>query len=249
MISKKVIVCDLDGTLALSKSPISQNMAETICRVLSRHYMAVISGGGYDQFKKQFLSRLLCEKEVLQNLILFPTMGAACYRYDPSTNDWRKVYENMLTKEEQKQIKDALNEAMKESGFDFSGAYGEIVENRGTQVTFSGRGERAPLEVKEVWDPKQEKRRQIIEILERKIPQFEIRLGGSTSIDITRKGIDKSYAIGNIKKELHVSDEDIIFVGDALYKGGNDAPVKKTGVDYIQESWPEEAILLLKQYV
>ena len=98
-------------------------------------------------------------------------------------------------------------------------------------------------------DKDQSKRKKIIEILNTKIPEFEVKLGGSTSIDITRKGVDKAYAIGKIKEILKVSDEDIIFIGDALYRGGNDEPVKGTGVDFIQEEGPNQTLELLSRYM
>lgn len=247
--TKKVIVCDLDGTLAPSKSPISMDMSEVLCHILLRHKLAVVSGGGFPQFEKQFLSRLHCGGDALANLSLFPTMGSACYVYDKKSKKWDKLYEDRLTSDEREKIVTALNEAMKESSFNFSNPYGDIIDDRGTQITFSGCGQNAPSYVKEVWDPDQVKRRKIIEILNKKIPEFEVRLGGSTSIDITRKGIDKAYAINKIETLLGVKDEDIIFVGDALYKGGNDETVKNTGVDFIQEFGPNETIEFLSRYM
>ena len=47
---------------------------------------------------------------------------------------------------------------------------------------------------------------------------------------------------------LGVKDEDIIYIGDALYKGGNDASVKKTDVDFIQKDEPKETMEFLQQY-
>ncbi len=246
---KKVIVSDLDGTLAPSKSPISKDMAEVICHVLSRYYIAVVSGGGFPQFDKQFLSQLNCSKQALKNLSLFPTMGGSCYVFDDKKNVWKEIYEEKIEKSDRKKIIEALNESIKESNLDLSGNYGDLIEDRGSQVTFSGRGQNAPISIKQTWDPDQKKRRMIIDKLAKKIPQFEAKLGGSSSIDITNKGMDKAYAIGKIKDLLKVRDEDIIFVGDALYSGGNDEPVKTTGVDFIQESGPNETIELLSRYM
>ncbi len=249
MEQKKVIVCDLDGTLAKSKSAITASMSEIICQILSKHFFAVVSGGGYIQFQKQFLSNLSCPEEKLDNLFLFPTMGSACYAFDKESKSWKQVYNEKMSEEERNKIKNALKEMMDESGMDFSEHYGEFVEDRGSQITFSGKGQEAPLEVKSIWDPDQAKRRILKDILDKKIPEFEIRMGGTTSIDITPKGIDKAYTIEKIKNLLKVYDEDIIFVGDALYEGGNDAPVKKTEVDYIQEYGPEETEEFLKNYI
>ncbi|HEY4505312.1 MAG TPA: HAD-IIB family hydrolase [Candidatus Paceibacterota bacterium] len=248
MINKKVIVCDLDGTLTASKSPLSSSMAEVLCRVLSRHFLVVISGGSYTQFQKQFLSRLSCDENVLQNLFLFPTNGASCYRYD-GEGGWKELYAEPMAKSERDRIIRAFSEVISEIGLDLTNTYGDVVEDRGSQITFSGLGQSAPLSIKIAWDPNQAKRRKMVSLLRRKIPEFEIRIGGATSIDITHKGIDKAYAVEKIKKLLSVTDDDVVFVGDALYEGGNDESVKKTGVDFIQESGPEETEEFLRQYI
>jgi phosphomannomutase len=250
IIPKKVIVCDLDGTLAVSKSPLSKDMAEVLCHLLENHYLAVISGGSYTQFQKQFLSKLPCGPDHFKNLSIYPTMGSTSYVYDETNNSWKQLYNELIPENDRKTIIKSLNEAMVESKINFKDAYGDLVEDRGSQVTFSGRGQNAPAPVKAVWDPDQEKRKLLVEILKKKLKnKFEIRIGGATSIDITQKGIDKAYAIGKIKKYLNVTDDNIIFVGDALYKGGNDEAVKSTGVDFIQEDGPDQTLQLLSSYM
>jgi HAD superfamily hydrolase (TIGR01484 family) len=159
------------------------------------------------------------------------------------------LYEERLAPEEIKKIINAFNEAILESGYDLSGSYGEILEDRGTQVTFSGRGQEAPADVKGAWDPDRLKRGLLVSLLKKKIPEFDIRIGGMSSVDVTKLGIDKAYAIGKIRKLLNVTDDEIMFIGDALYKGGNDAPVKKTDVDFIQPDDPSDTLELLKQYI
>ncbi|KND48157.1 MAG: phosphomannomutase [Parcubacteria bacterium C7867-006] len=249
MNTKKVIACDLDGTLAPSKSSLSREMSDVIRQILPRYSLAVISGGAFPQFQKQFLFNLDCPKELYKNLYLFPTMGSTCYVYDYEKDDWKQIYEEKLSDEERRDIIQAFKDSINESGLDLEGAYGEILEDRGTQVTFSGRGQNAPIDAKNSWDPDRTKRQILVDLLKSKIPNFDIRMGGMSSIDVTRLGVDKAYAIGKIKSLLNVNDDDIVFVGDALYKGGNDAPVKKTNVDYIQEDGPNETLELLKNYI
>lgn len=249
MDEKKVIVSDLDGTLAPSKSPISKDMAEVICHVLSKHKFAIVSGGAFPQFDKQFLSQLSCPPDCLKNLSLFPTNGSSCYVYNTKKKSWQELYEEKLSLQDRKKIITSLNDAIRESKLDLSGSYGDLIEDRGTQVTFSGRGQNAPINVKQTWDPDQTKRMKIVDLLRKKIPEFEIRLGGTTSIDITRKGLDKAYAIEKIKELLKVKDDDIYYLGDALYKGGNDEAIKKTGIDFIQEEGPSETLELLSRYM
>lgn len=246
---KKAIVCDLDGTLAKSKTSLTPEMADVICKLLPNYYFVVVSGGAYSQFQKQFLSSFNCPKDLMKNLYLFPTMGSTCFIYDVESDTWKQLYDEHFNELEKREIIDALNNAIAECGLDVSDPYGEIIEDRGSQITFSGRGQNAPIEVKVTWDHDQKKRSSIVDRLKVKIPQYEISIGGTTSVDITRKGVDKAYAIGKIEELLKVTKEDIIFIGDALYKGGNDSPVKRTGVDYIQADGPEETLELLYRYL
>ena len=244
---KKVIACDMDGTLTESKALLSAEMAEVLCQLLNRYFVAVVSGGAYHQFQKQFLTQLKCAEDVLKKLFLFPVNGSTCYKYENSA--WVQVYNEPLSEEERKEIISALNDAIKETGIDLSGAYGEIIEDRGSQVTFSGKGQDAPIALKKTWDPDRTKRQAIVDIIKKRIPQFEIRVNATSSIDINKNGIDKAYAIEKIKEILNVTDDDIVFIGDALYKGGNDSAVKKTGVDFIQEPGPDETMEFLRQYI
>jgi HAD superfamily hydrolase (TIGR01484 family) len=215
-------------------------MAEVLCKVLAKHKLAVISGASYKQFQKQFLPFLHCPGEILENLYLFPANGTACYRYDNLNNAWQ-VYDEKMTSEEKEKIFSGFKKALAESGVDVANPYGDLVEDRGGQVTFSGRGQEAPLEVKEKWDPDQKKRRKIVEILEKEIPEFEIKIGGATSIDVTHKGIDKAYAIGKIEQFLPADKGDVIFLGDALFPGGNDSSAREAGVQCISVSGPKDA--------
>jgi phosphomannomutase len=249
MIPKKVIVCDMDGTLTESKSRVTTDMVEVISHVLKKYRMAIVSGGSFKQFQKQFLSYLNFSPELLENLYLFPVNGSACYLFDSKEKVWKEKYMEALSPEEKKKIIEALSDAIKQSGIDLSSPYGELIEDRGSQITFSGRGQNAPIEVKQAWDPDKSKRQRIVSFVGHKLNDFEVRMNATTSIDITKKGIDKAYAIQKIEEMLGVNVEDIIFIGDALYRGGNDEPIKSTGVDFIQEPGPSQTMELLSRYM
>lgn len=127
--------------------------------------------------------------------------------------------------------------------------YGQVIEDRESQITFSALGQQSPLELKKVWDPTWKKRLRLKAALERYIPEFEIRLGGMSSIDVTEKGIDKAYGIKKIEKELRIPLSLMLFVGDALFEGGNDYPVRRTGVDCIEVSGPDETKKVIKELI
>jgi HAD superfamily hydrolase (TIGR01484 family) len=114
------------------------------------------------------------------------------------------------------------------------------IENRGSQISFSALGQNADLEIKKTWDPDAKKRTIIADKLRPLLPDCEVTVAGTTTIDITRKGVNKAYAIERIKKYLGISNNDILFFGDAIFPGGNDEPVAKMGVESIKVSGPED---------
>jgi phosphomannomutase len=101
-------------------------------------------------------------------------------------------------------------------------------------------GQQAPLEEKLKWDPNHAKRKKIKAILDKSIPEFSVRTGGSTSIDITKPGIDKAYGIGKLRDLLGIPVQQMTYIGDALYVEGNDYPAETAGVDCISVKDPND---------
>ena len=235
---KKLIVFDLDGTLAESKSSIDAVMSGLLHELLGIIKVAVISGGDWPQFEKQVLSNLPHD-ECLENLSLLPTCGTKFYEY--TAENWNKIYSEDFTDDEKKKITGSLTKAIEETGFKEKKVWGEVIEDRGSQITFSALGQQAPLSEKIKWDPDFTKRKKIKAILDTLIPAFSVRLGGSTSIDITKPGIDKAYGIGKLRDTLGIAIQEMIFIGDALFPGGNDYPAEEAGVVSVRVKNPTES--------
>jgi HAD superfamily hydrolase (TIGR01484 family) len=233
---KKLIVFDLDGTLAESKSALDAEMAALLHDLLGIVKVAVISGGDWPQFEKQLLSNLPHD-EHLKYLSLLPTCGTKFYQY---ASDWEKLYSEDFTGEEKEDIISSLNQAIVSLALKPDKVWGEVIEDRGSQITFSALGQQAPLEEKKKWDPDFSKRKKMKALLDELIPQFSVRLGGTTSVDVTKPGIDKAYGIGKLRETLGIGIDEMIFVGDALFPGGNDYPAKEAGVVSIQVRDPNE---------
>jgi phosphomannomutase len=233
---KRLIVFDLDGTLAESKSAVDAEMSELLHNLLAIVKVAVISGGDWPQFEKQLLSNLPVD-ELLMNLSLLPTCGTKFFQY---AGDWKKIYSEDLTTDEKTKIVGSLRKAFGVAGFKVERVWGEAIEDRGSQITFSALGQQAPLEEKDKWDSDFTKRKKIKAILDTFIPEFSVRIGGATSIDVTKLGIDKAYGIGKLRDLLRISLKEMIFIGDALFVGGNDFPVKDAGVVSIPVRGPQD---------
>lgn len=232
---KQLIVFDLDGTLAPSKSAIDAEMAQLLVRLLDAARVAVISGGGFPQFQAQFLANLP-KDDRLARLSLLPTCGTRFYRYE--AGDWALLYAEDFTPEQRARIETELQKAVDDAGFTVERTWGPQIEDRGSQITYSALGQEAPLEAKATWDPDFAKRKVIQALLAESLPDFSVNLGGTTSIDVTKPGIDKAYGMYKLRDILGIPIEDMVFIGDALFPGGNDYPARTTGADCVQVKDP-----------
>jgi HAD superfamily hydrolase (TIGR01484 family) len=238
---KQLIVFDLDGTLARSKSSIDAEMSVLLHDLLQVAKVAVISGGDWPQFQKQVLAFLPQDQSLLR-LSILPTCGTKFFQYAfvQTAGTWSKLYSEDFTLKEKEKIVSSLHEAIEKAGFEVGRTWGETIEDRGSQITYSALGQQAPLDEKDKWDPDYAKRTKIKAVLDDLIPGFSVRMGGSTSIDVTKPGIDKAYGIGKLRDILHISLKEIIFIGDALFPGGNDYPAEQAGVISIPVRGPED---------
>jgi phosphomannomutase len=233
---KELIVFDLDGTLAESKSSLDVEMARLLNSLLGVAKVAIISGGAWHQFERQVLAHLR-DRESIKRLSLLPTCGTKFYSYE---SGWKPLYSESFSESEKSQIIDALTRTTGSAEYKAARVWGEVIEDRGSQITFSALGQLAPLEEKKRWDPDFSQRTKIKAALDELLPEFSVRMGGATSIDVTKKGIDKAYGIRKLRDVLGVPIEKMLFIGDALFPGGNDYPAKQAGVQSIEVGAPHE---------
>lgn len=237
---------DLDGTLGKSKCPIDPEMEELLQKLILHKKVAIISGGGYPQFQTQVL-KVFPRDEHFTNLYLMPTSGTRLYSW---RGTWNEQYAEHLSPKEKEKIMIAFNFSLRQAGHIAPAkVYGTIIEDRGSQITFSALGQQAPVEEKAKWDPDRKKREAIVSFLRQRLPEFDVRIGGSTSIDVTKKGVNKAYGIRKLEEFLHLTPDEIVFVGDTLLPGGNDYPAKATGVDCVSVKNPEDTKALIKGWL
>jgi phosphomannomutase len=241
--SPRLIAFDLDDTLAPSKSPLDPRMATLLAKLLEHVDVCVISGGQFSQFKMQVIDMLPeLPDTTLARLHLMPTCGTQYYRYD---GGWKQIYAQNLSEDEKSRALAAVEKTARELGYWESDTWGPILEDRGSQITFSALGQAAPVAAKTAWDPSGEKKNLLREAVQALVADLEVRSGGSTSVDITRQGIDKAYGMKRLAELTGTSLEDMLFVGDRLDPDGNDYPVKQLGVPTHEvDSWQSTANFL-----
>ncbi|SJN15870.1 hypothetical protein FM104_00635 [Microbacterium esteraromaticum] len=241
MTSPRLVAFDLDDTLAPSKGQIDDRIADLLRELLRRVDVAIISGGNEAQFRSQVIARLGDADATEQaRLHLLPTCGTRYLRHDGT--EYTAVYAHDLTDEEKTSALTALREEAERLGLWESKTWGEILEDRGSQITFSALGQQAPREAKHAWDASGEKRALLRDAVAPRLPGLEVRSGGSTSIDITRAGIDKAFGMQKLAEHTGIRLTEMLFYGDRLDEGGNDYPVLAIGVPSIAvDGWEDTA--------
>jgi phosphomannomutase len=239
---KSLIAFDLDGTLALSKQPLEADMAEALADLLTVAHVAVISGGDWPQFDKQVASRLPARAD-RSRLWLMPTTGTKLYTH--GADGWSAVYAELFDAAQKAKILAAFDAALAATGFVPEQTWGERIEDRGSQITFSALGQQAPIHAKESWDSDFAKRKLIQADLRQRLPGLSINMGGATSIDITREGVDKAYGLRKLRDASGIALDAMMFIGDAIFPGGNDYPAKQMGLDTVRVRDPQETLAVI----
>ncbi len=241
MTTPALVAFDLDDTLAPSKGAISTRIADQLLALLDRVDVAIISGGNEQQFRSQVIAQIdAADARAVARLHLLPTCGTRYLRHDGS--DFVPLYAHDLSDDEKQAALLALREEAERLGLWESAPWGDILEDRGSQITFSALGQKAPRDAKHAWDPTGAKREALRAAVAPRLPGLEVRSGGSTSIDITRAGIDKAYGMRKLAEHTGIPLESMLFYGDRLDEGGNDYPVRALGVPSVAvDGWEDTA--------
>ncbi|WP_040163288.1 HAD-IIB family hydrolase [Microbacterium gorillae] len=241
MTAPELVAFDLDDTLAPSKAVLDPRIADLLVRLAERVQVAIISGGQWEQFRTQVIARLPeTSASTLQRIHLMPTCGTQYYRHDGS--GFATVYREDLDEAQKAAAIAALEQEARRLGLWEENPTGDVIEDRGSQITFSALGQHAALADKKAWDPSGEKRLRLRAAVAACLPDLEVRAGGSTSLDITRIGIDKAYGMTRLAEASGVALADMLFYGDRLDEGGNDYPVLALGVPSVAvEGWEDTA--------
>ncbi|MFT9194616.1 MAG: HAD-IIB family hydrolase [Bifidobacterium sp.] len=235
----KVVAFDLDNTLARSKMRMTDHMASLLSRLTNEITVAIVSGGRFEQFRDQVLAAL-DDSTDKSHLHLMPTSGTRYYRWE---NDaWSCVYAHDPSEDDRRNAIESLTRHAHELNLWEDRTWGPQIEDRGSQITFSALGQLAPVDAKDAWDPDNSRKNALAAAVRLDLPHLQVRSGGSTSVDISAKGIDKAYAVRKLGAILGVDVSEMIFVGDRMDPQGNDYPAAQAGTMPVRVSNPDETV-------
>lgn len=240
--TKKIIAFDVDDTLVKSKNPLTAEMRDLLAELLKKYEVAIISGSRYEIFQTNIIAPLAeVAGDDLKHMHILPTCGTRYYTYSGDVDNWNLEYAQDFTQEQKDKISEVCERLAREFGLWPEEPYGEVVEDRLSQIAMSLLGQQAPAEAKYEWyDKNKEAAYKLTEAIAAELPDFEVRYGGTTTVDITTKGVDKAYGMQNLLDALKCTKEEALFIGDRLEEGGNDYPVRAMGVDSIDVSGWED---------
>lgn len=246
---KKLIAFDYDETLSVTSMPLNDKMVQLLERLLEKYDVCIISGGTYESFLKNIIAPLN-KSSSLSRLHLMPMTGTRYYKYDTVADVWELQYKEDLTIDQRKRAFEALEKAAREFGIWIDSPVGDAIDDRLSQVTYAALGKDAPPDSKYEWERQHKDSR--INFRDRVasiVPDLEVRVGGTTSTDVTAKGIDKAYGIGRLMEQLSLTKEQVLFIGDRLQKGGNDYPVKEMGVDCVEVGQWQDTVSVIEELI
>lgn len=238
MAETRAIVFDLDDTLAPSKQPLPIEIVNELS-ILAAHYeIGILTGGQFKQVKKQVLDQL--PAGVANKINVFTCSGSQI----------RLANKNLVTESipelDRARIKNLVHLVAVENDLWCRNPVGDIIEDRLAQITFSALGQEASPEMKSGWDVDKSKRQLLVDRLSSLLPNYDVRIGGSTSIDITPIGRDKAYGMTRFLNLVGVDPLETVYVGDSFEKSGNDYPILSTGVFCLQVSGWLETLAFMK---
>lgn len=225
----KMIVFDMDWTLTLSRGDMQPSMIPLFKELLKKYKVWVISWGDFVQFQIQILNFIWNDEDLLKNLYISPTCSTKMYLF--KNNSWEKMYSLDFTNVEKEHIISVLENAINKLWLKPEKTYWELIEDRWTQITYAVLWQEAPRDLKSIYDPDFEKRKKIREYIKNDLDWFDVLIWWSTSIDITRKWVDKAYWVQKLMEVTWYNKNEIIFVWDAVFPGWNDyPPLEKLGI-------------------
>lgn len=210
---------DLDNTLTRSKSLIEPEHAG-ILRSLSDHAdVIVVSGSHQDVIRKHLGQSLEGRYRILSQNGNYATDLNGTVLWERRLNDAQKnaVYQFI------EEVKRYAQLSVKNER--------DLVEDRGCQISYSLIGHNEDVSKKEKFDPDFSKRLALLKHFHKEVERLdrdlsiEIKIGGTTCLDIFERGKNKGYGVAELVRLMDWKKEECMYVGDALFPGGNDETV------------------------
>jgi phosphomannomutase len=249
----KALIFDMDGTLTEPRRGISRNMIDALRSVSNSYKLYLVTGSDMIKVEEQIPAKVLLN--VFEKV--FPCNGTRVYNTNLDEDDESGALEPELVFKEtlldhysQSDMNHLISRLLEiAANTHTKHKTGTFVEWREGQINFSLIGRNCSSEQREdyiIWDKKSGERMRIVELLQGEFKSWglEFSIGGQISIDITRKGWDKTCALRYIQED----PTDCVFFGDKIFPGGNDFEIAKACGAYYDIKSPSDLLSILTKY-
>lgn len=228
----------MDGTLTRSRSLIELEMNQALVSLMkSGRDVIVVSGADVSQMKKQ-----ITEDSFSSGIYAMSQNGNSAFDKTGSV-----LWQNVLSAEDKLEINEHINTVRTNFADIFANTdENDLIQNRGCQISLSLVGHHAELGRKEKFDPDSSKRKDILKRFPLISNRVEVRIGGTTCLDYFEKGKNKGWNVKQMIAKMGWNAEDCVYVGDALFEGGNDETVKGV-IDTHAVKSPEDTISFIRE--
>ncbi len=237
----QAVIFDMDGTLTESFVPPAQSVLDDLVKLAHRIPIAIMSGASFDRIQRDVLQRM--QGSDTTRLYVFSDGGAQSHMWQNGA--WHEMYNYILAPQDRRIITDAIREAATECDLFAGEPDTSRILDRETSVAWTAlKGDVTPHQKRE-WDKNGEKLPKLLAAMRKRLSDFEVLIGGKTTIDVTRKGITKAFGVEWLAKDLSLEPKNMLFIGDGFMEGGNDAIVIPTGIQTTETSGPEETLEII----
>jgi HAD superfamily hydrolase (TIGR01484 family) len=244
---KRIIIADVDETICDSCQEISDEMAHQINSLIKKGFhFAFISGTTVKELQRMISSKVIEAHHILGTTGTNYTFVNNQGNNSDNNQRTKEIYNHSFTDEEKKNIFTVLEKLITQFNIQSMTTKEDQLQDRDSQITLSAIGRNASLELKKKYDPDGLKRKEWINFIKEELNDYELKIGGTTSLDVTRKGLDKAWGIKEFAKYYNLPLNEIIYFGDKLYPGGNDYAASKI-VDCVAVKSPEDTLKELRR--
>lgn len=129
----------------------------------------------------------------------------------------------------------------------------DLVENRGSQISYSPIGHHESLEKKYAFDPGNSRRRSVLAKYADDVDHIknlgaDVVPGGTTCFDFFLAGKNKGFNVARLIKHEGWNKKDCVYLGDALFPGGNDETVVGV-IETHSVKDPDDTFIHIAQYL
>ena len=209
----RYIFFDLDNTLTRSRSLVTKEMSLLLTQLSQKHEVIIVSGATQKQITLQLGKSLAGRYWVMgQN-------GNMCV-----TKKGELLWENKMDWTQKLVVLEYANSIIEKKLFRYKNKL-DLIQDRDCQISYSIIGHSEDIGRKERADPDQIKRLTVLKKFPFRSKSVEVKIGGTTCFDFFIKGYNKGRNVNELCKKMKWKKNDCLYIGDALFKNGNDETV------------------------